>query len=205
MEESQRPPPAQAVLFDLDGVLVHSYEAWFHLLNAAASEWGYPGISRELFHECWGQGIEADQQRFYPGHELAEIEAWYHAHFMDHVDHLRVDAEVPAVFEALTTRGLGTAVITNTPNPLAGEVVAHAGGSPDTIVGGTDVALAKPAPDMVFEACSRLGVEPARAWVVGDSRFDEQAARAAGTRFAGVGGLEGDATLGGLLDLLRYL
>ncbi len=55
----------RAVLFDLDGVLVDSYRVWFHLLNGAAKELGYPPISPEVFQSCWGQGIEADVEKFF--------------------------------------------------------------------------------------------------------------------------------------------
>jgi len=57
----------RAVLFDLDGVLVDSYEVWFHLMNAAAGELRYPAISRELFQTTWGQGVQADIKNYYPG------------------------------------------------------------------------------------------------------------------------------------------
>lgn len=197
--------PTRAVLFDLDGVLVHSDPVWFRLLNQAAEVWGYPPISERTFLSATGQGIEADQARFYPDHGIPEIEAFYHAHFMEHVVHLEIAEGVAEVFQALRERGVATAVITNTPNPLAREVVAHARATPDTVVGGTDVTAAKPAPDMVFEACARLSVEAPEAWVVGDSRFDEAAARAAGCRFAGIGGIEGDVTLAALRELLRHV
>ena len=71
------------------------------------------------------------------------------------------------------------------------------------MVGGTDVARGKPAPDMVLEACRRLRVAPAEALVVGDSRYDRDAAAAAKVRFVGLR-IAGDRRierLGGLLDL----
>ena len=37
----------RAVLFDLDGVLIFSEEAWFHAMNAAAAAFGCPAIARE--------------------------------------------------------------------------------------------------------------------------------------------------------------
>ena len=51
---------AHAVLFDLDGVLVDSYEVWFALLRALTVELGYPELGREAFRAGWGQGIQAD-------------------------------------------------------------------------------------------------------------------------------------------------
>jgi phosphoglycolate phosphatase/AHBA synthesis associated protein len=192
------------VLFDLDGVLIDSYEVWYSLLNGAARDLGYPAITREQFHASWGQGVEADVQRFFTRHEVADLERYYHAHFGEHAEHLSIADAVPEVFAALRARGLPSAVITNTPGPLARLLVERAGATPDCVVGGTDVPRAKPAPDIVLEACARLGVAPARSWVVGDSRFDRDAARAAGARFAGLG-IAGDLELGALGDLLGHL
>lgn len=194
----------RAILWDLDGVLVDSYEVWFHLLAALAEELGYPPVSREAFRAGWGQGIEADVRRFYPRHGVAELEALYAARFAAHLGHLAVIDGVGEVFGALHRRGLPSAVITNTPASMARALVARAGATPDTVVGGTDVPRAKPAPDMVLEACARLGVAPRQAWVVGDTPFDRAAARAAGARFAGLG-LEGDLRLARLRDLLPHL
>jgi HAD superfamily hydrolase (TIGR01549 family) len=128
----------------------------------------------------WGQGVSADVERFFPHKTVAETEAHYHAHFMEHASHLRVDPDARAVVSELRRRGFGQALITNTPSPLAREILAKAGIELDTVVGGTDVPEAKPAPDMVREACRRLGVSAAQAFVVGDSRYDSEAARGAG-------------------------
>lgn len=193
-----------AVLFDLDGVLIDSYEVWFHLMNDAAESWSRPAISRDAFRAAWGQGVQADQETFFPDQSIGEIEAFYHERFLHHADHLKSDPDVPAVFARLAACRIPTALITNTPAPLATRLVEQAGGTPDIVVGGTDVANAKPAPDMVLLACERLGVTPERTLVVGDSDFDERAARAAGCAFAGVG-IAGDLELAKVGDLLTHL
>jgi phosphoglycolate phosphatase/AHBA synthesis associated protein len=192
----------RAVLFDLDGVLVDSYQVWFHLMNGAARELGYPTISPEVFRSGWGQGIEADVEKFYSRHTIAEIEAYYDDHFGDHLEHLGVVPEVPHVFETLRERSLPTAVITNTPAPLAWDMVKRAGGRPDLLVGGTDVPRPKPAPDMVLRASELLEIPVGETLVVGDSRYDREAAGAAGAVFAGLG-IEGDVRLDRLIDVLR--
>jgi len=194
----------RAVLFDLDGVLIDSYEVWLRLMNAAAADLGYPEISREAFHGCWGQGMQADQEKFFPRHSISEVERYYDAHFADHLDHLRISPHVPAVFAGLHSRKIPSAVITNTPSALAGDLVARAGATPNSVVGGDDVAHAKPAPDMVLYACELLRVPVEAALVVGDSRYDRDAARAAGVAFAGLG-IEGDISLGSLDELLDHI
>jgi len=190
------------VLFDLDGVLIDSYRVWFHLLNGAARELGYPPISSEVFRSCWGQGIEADVDEFFPRHSIEEIETYYADHIGDHLEHLGVVPGVTEVFEALRERSLRTAVITNTPAPLAWDMVKRAGGTPDLLVGGTDVPRPKPAPDMVQRACELLEIPTGKALVVGDSRYDREAAQAAGALFAGLG-IDGDVRIDRLEDVLR--
>lgn len=180
-----RPAAVRGVLFDMDGVLVESYEVWFHLIDGAARDLGYPAVSREAFHASWGQGVDADVASFFPRHTAAEIERYYTAHFRDHGAHLRIDPDGASVLARLAASGVRTAVITNTPHDLALEILAVAKLAPEVVVGGNDVARAKPAPDMVVKACAELGLAADQAIVVGDSRFDEEAARGAGVHFVG--------------------
>jgi len=191
----------RAVLFDLDGVLIDSSDAWYHLLGAAARDLGHPPIHRADFDASFGQGVEADVAQFFPRSTPAELLAYFDAHFLDHAQHVLVNPEAAPVLQALAGRGIATAVVTNTGSALAKETVRGAGLEPDAIVGATDVASPKPAPDMVTLACERLGVSPAEALLVGDSRFDAEAARAAGVRFVGFG-YAGDVRIERLSELL---
>ncbi|MGH9337846.1 MAG: HAD family hydrolase, partial [Vicinamibacteria bacterium] len=127
-----------AVLFDLDGVLIDSYELWFRLLNQTALELGYPEISQQLYREGWGQSTEVDRDRFFPGHSIAEVERFYQAHYFEHLEHLLVAAEVPEVFQRLHQERIATAVVTNTQKSLASLVVDRTGAAPDLVVGGGD-------------------------------------------------------------------
>jgi HAD superfamily hydrolase (TIGR01509 family) len=172
-----------AVLFDLDGVLIDSQEAWFHVLNAAARELGHPPIPREAFEPTFGQGVEADAEQFFPGTPVPEIEAYFETRFLDHARHVVVDPDAQPVMRALAQRGMPTAVVTNTQDALARETVRGAGLEPDRVVGVRPGLQSKPAPDLVLHACRALGVAPERALMVGDSRFDQEAARAAGAPF----------------------
>lgn len=190
----------RAVLFDLDGVLIDSYRVWFHVLNGVATGQGYPAVSAEQFRATWGQGVEADVRSFFPRHTVPEVERLYDAEYPRHLAHLTVDPEAAPLLAALGSRGLGTAVVTNTPAPLTRRILAHGKLQADVLVGGTDVPLPKPAPDMVLRACELLGVGPQEAILVGDSRYDREAARAAGVRFVGFR-TEGDERIESLREL----
>lgn len=191
----------RAVLFDLDGVLIDSYEVWFHLLASAARRLGGRPVTRAAFEQTWGQGIAADIERFYPGQTVETLEDDYCRHFLDHAEHLRVDPAAARVLAELRARGVRSALVTNSPSSLASGILERAGLAMDVVVGGTDVPRPKPAPDMIARACERLGVDHRAALVVGETDFDRQAAEAAGIRFVGLR-TAGDPRLENLEEIL---
>lgn len=178
----------RAVLFDMDGVLVDSYDAWFALLNQAARAFGCAEVSAEAFVPTWGQGLGADIEVFFPGCSEEVLRDYYDRHLGEHLDLVKVDPSGAPLFARLRTLGIATAVVTNTPTRAAMAVLARAGIDPDVVVGAGDTAEAKPAPDMVLLACRRLGVGTSDAVMVGDSEFDRLAAKAAGVAFIPFGG-----------------
>ena len=193
-----------AILFDLDGVLIESYPVWFHLLNHAARDLGYSEISTEAYEASWGQTTRADRDAFFPNHEVAEVEAFYGAHYAEHFEHLVIPEGVPLVFRRLAELELPSAVCTNSQSALAADAVKRAGATPTVLVGGDDVELGKPAPDMLLRACELLDVSPKNAWMIGDSRYDREASAAARVHFIGRG-IDGDARIEDLAELLELI
>jgi phosphoglycolate phosphatase len=192
----------RAILFDLDGVLIHSYRVWFHLLNQTARAFGYPAISTETYERSWGQSTTADRDHFFPDHSIEDVERFYQEHYFEHIEHLEVPEEVPGLFPRLRDKGVRTAVVTNTQKSLATLLVQRAGASPDVVVGGGDAPRGKPAPDMLLLACDQLEVEPAESWMVGDSVYDQEAAREAKVFFVGVG-IDGDRRVKAVGEVLE--
>lgn len=190
----------KAVLFDLDGVLIDSRDAWYHLLCAAAREFGRPLLHRGEFDESFGQGVEADRAQFLPGTSTRALLDYFEAHFLDHAHHVRVNPDAGALLGALADRGIRHAVVTNTATALARETIRGVALDPDEIVGTSD-APEKPDPGMLLLACERLAVNPARVSMVGDSRFDREAAASAGIRFVGYG-IDGDRRIEALRELI---
>jgi phosphoglycolate phosphatase/AHBA synthesis associated protein len=50
----------RAVLFDMDGVLLKSEEAWAHVVAAAGERFRGSPVTLEEFQPTFGQGTEAD-------------------------------------------------------------------------------------------------------------------------------------------------
>lgn len=178
-----------AILFDLDGVLVDSYPVWFNVLNAALAEQGRGPITELQFEGTWGQSAEHDRSLWFPELTLREMEATYARHYLDFVDSVRVMDGAADLVTRLRERGFKTAVVTNSPRPIADRVLTAVGliALFQAVVTGSDVARAKPAPDMLLAASQALAVPPARALMLGDTENDRNAARAAGCPFVHFG------------------
>ena len=172
----------KAILFDLDGVLVDTYEVWFQLLNDVARRHGYAPIGADAYRQSWGQGIEVDVSLYYTRHTVEQIRDEYARYYGDFLHHLKV---MEGAEQALRAIPLPKAVITNSPTGLARRALSLAKLESffETVVGCDEVPRSKPAPDGVLLACRRLGVQPSETLLVGDSRFDEGAAQAAGIPF----------------------
>jgi phosphoglycolate phosphatase len=177
----------RAALFDLDGVLIDSYEAWFRLVNAAARHFRKADISPERFRAGWGQGIDADVRDFFPGCVAAEVESFYEEHLLDFGNHIQMEPGARDLLVRLRDADVLRAVVTNTPTPAARDLLAWVGliGLIDFTSGPGPSVRPKPAPDAVEVACAALQVRNQTAVFVGDSEFDAQAAVAARTRFIG--------------------
>lgn len=126
------------------------------------------------------------------------LEATWHA--PDPVASARPVTDLALLFDRLREVGCRIAVAT-TDDRAPTERTLAALGVADRIhatVCADDGIAVKPAPDMVLHLCATLGVEPARAAVVGDTAADLQMGRAAGAGLVvavltGVGG-RGDLT-----------
>lgn len=196
----------KAVLFDMDGVLLKSEEAWAHVVAAAGERFrGHP-VSREEFQPTFGQGTEADVRVFGLRCTPAELDRFYIEHFPRYAQAVWVNPEARGLLETLGARGLGRAVVTNTVSPLAATLLeaAHLRDCFECLACADLVARSKPAPDLVLYALERLGVAAGEALMVGDSRYDKGAAAAAGVRFVGLG-LEGEARIERLSELMAHL
>lgn len=174
----------KAVLFDMDGVLVHSEDAWFAAMNEVAAELGFPAITRASFDRGWGQGVQEDADEHYGGMDIDELEAHYTEAVPRHLHRLTVPR--PTILDEVRALGLRVAVVTNTPQPLADQSLSLAGLTAEVVCAAGEAA-AKPAPDLIHLALSRLGLCADEVVFVGDSASDAGATESAGVRLIGLG------------------
>jgi phosphoglycolate phosphatase len=103
--------------------------------------------------------------------------------------------DLPSLFGALKVAGVPVAVVTTDHRRETEETLELLGiaGMVDYLLCGDDGVPAKPAPDMLMVTCEKMGVEPARTAVVGDTLGDLIMAERAGAGLR-VGVLTGAGT-----------
>lgn len=171
----------------MDGVLVFSEDAWFAVYNETLRHFGHEAVTRKAFDAIYGNGTEADRATYMPERSVAEINEAYARFFEGHLDVIRPNLDAPAVLASLKWRGVATCVATNTNRPLAERILALVGLTPllDGVAAADEAGAGKPDPAVLHLAARKLGIPLSESLFVGDSRFDEEAARRAPVAFAG--------------------
>ena len=176
-----------AIVFDLDGVLVDSYECWFRLLNDILLEDGKRPLTQGEFHKTWGQGPEADRQEFLSHWSLKDLIAVYDRRFPDYTKWAKPIEGSKECLLKLRSLKKRIGVASNSPTGVVHALLKASGlyDFPDVVIGSDQVVNEKPAPDLLFKAVELLKLNREDACYIGDSIFDEQAAAAAGMFFVG--------------------
>ena len=153
----------KAVLFDMDGTLIHS-------------EYDWPAIRAELGVD--GPSI-IDALNALPA--LQRTESWARLEAIERQASLgavMVDG-AGDLLRLLTERGVKTALVTNNSAENTEPLMGRFGLSFDVVIT-RDSGLYKPSGAPLVEAMRLLGTEPEATIAVGDSHYDVQAAREAG-------------------------
>ena len=178
----------KTVLFDLDGTLVDALPDIQANANRALESLGYElrlslkdtqphvgGGAHKLASNVLGLPMEHD-----------ETMALYHA-FADIYEQHPADFGKPFpgvmhVLDTLKAKGIPVSCVTAKPAKARVKVLDQMGLTPylTLALSPEDGFPKKPAPDMLFECCRAMGVEPSETVMVGDTRFDVEAGFNAG-------------------------
>ena len=208
-----------AVIFDMDGVLVDSEPFGFEALRRVMARYGLP-YGEEENAEFLGRTTLDSCQILRERHRLPEaaetLADWYVEGMLEQIARGPIPmAGVPEVLRRIRAAGYRMALASSAEvRVIDANLTALALGPLfETVVSGTQVARGKPAPDVFLAAADRLAVAPGRCLVVEDSRNGLLAAKAAGMACAVVPCAhtrhqdfrEADHRLAALPDLLTLL
>lgn len=176
-----------AVVFDLDGVVVDTERILHDLWVDMFARYGC-SFTLEEYSAVVGSDHGFDplavlvERSTLPIPSLAELEMEVEENEQSRLKGLSVLPGVREWIEAAERLGMGLAVASSSPPVWVRARLEDVGlDAHFSVVSGRDGRLpAKPEPDLYLDACSRLGVEPARAIAVEDSANGLQAAHAAG-------------------------
>ena len=176
-----------AVVFDMDGVIVDSEQVWDDVREQLTKERGgrwHDGAQAAMM------GMSSPEWSAYMHDEIGlsesheEINAEIVARMLERYREQLplIDGAVEAVRRLAPEFRLGIASSSN--RPLIETVLEHAGIAElfDAVVSSEEVDRGKPAPDVYVEAMRRLGAKPVRTAAIEDSSNGIRAAHAAGMR-----------------------
>lgn len=177
---------AQAVIFDMDGVLVDSEPFGFEALRRVMGRYGL-GYSEEENAEFLGRTTLESCRILKARHALPDsaeaLADFYIEGMLAQIEDGPIPMPgVPDVLERVRAFGYRLALASSAELRVihANLTALRLGPFFEAVVSGTQVARGKPAPDVFLAAADRLGVAPDRCLVVEDSRNGLLAAKAAG-------------------------
>jgi phosphoglycolate phosphatase len=190
--------PVEAVIFDLDGTLLNTTEIYVGLIDAVLERLGLPTVAREAILDAAKDG-EFEWERMLPENRRQDKEE-----LLRRMWSVR-DELFPALLRERTTLipgaddllrkiregGVGIGLVTSSPRrnlenkwfPLGEPGIKHFFAATIT---SDDVEKKKPSPEGLVVCARQLGVNVKRCMVVGDTRTDIRAGKAAGMATVGV-------------------
>ena len=174
----------RAVLFDLDGTLVDSYNALAEAVNFARRQQGLDELSAARIRDFVGDGLDRLLQRAF---NVTNVPRAIKDAFESRYDEIccaesKVLEDVEATLEHLASLDVAMAVCTNKPTSFSRKILAFLELAPyfRDIVGPDVAGARKPEAQHVLRTLQSTGCEPSQALFVGDMPIDVHAARASG-------------------------
>ena len=176
-------------LFDLDGTLVDSVYDLYIAINLTLSGLAFPIVSQRLVESWVGIGVEVLVKRALSGdmqvseHLDESLSGKAILEFYKHYE--QQVGEYSVLYQHVETglaalRGMPKALITNKSRIFTEKLLDKLALTShfDVIVCGDDMAK-KPSPEPLLFACKKLNAQPNKAIMIGDSKSDILAAKAA--------------------------
>lgn len=184
----------RCLLFDLDGTLVDSRADLVTSVNLMLAELNRPRLSDSQVISFIGEGARLLVERSLrakPGASPSEADVdhaldVFKRHYGQHLlDQTRLYPEVGSTLQSLAH--LPKAIVTNKPFEFTQALLDGIGLSKffKVILGGDSLPERKPSPMMLIEAAKACGAQISECLMIGDSRVDVEAGKAAGMKTCG--------------------
>jgi len=178
----------RAILFDLDGTLVDSYEAITDSLNTALRHFGREPRAPAAIRKMVGHGLESLVARALQDETLAEEGvSVFRARYKEiYADKTYLLPGVAGTLHRLRDRGMRMGVCSNKPSYFGRPILDRLGIGPcfELVLGPDLTSRPKPDPEMLTRALRDLEADPAEALYVGDMGLDVVSGHAAGLSVA---------------------
>ncbi len=205
--------PPKLLVFDWDGTLMDSAASIIGCMRASFRDLDLEAPAAEKIRATIGLGLDDAFHRFFPGSSIEtrqQLIAAYRKHwFATYNDRVTLFESVPETLEALADQGYLLAVATGKGRRgLNSDLEVTGLGRYFLATRTADEALSKPNPQMLLDIMSELGASRKETLMIGDTTFDIDMARAAGTPAVGVlSGSHGESQLmtSGALDCLESI
>ncbi|WP_345985721.1 HAD-IA family hydrolase [Sulfurimonas sp. HSL-1656] len=177
------------ILFDLDGTLIDSTEAILESFHLTFDMLGGEHPTDTAIKALIGHTL--DDMYLQVGIAPEAVEAYvrtYKEHYrrISTLKTVLLPQAREAIEAASAVARLG--IVTTKTGLYSRELMEHFGvmDAFEVLIGREDVTHAKPHPEPVLTALERMGADPERSWLIGDTRLDAEAARRAGVSCVGV-------------------
>ncbi|MEN3295902.1 MAG: phosphoglycolate phosphatase [Burkholderiales bacterium] len=183
----------RAAIIDLDGTMLHTAPDFHVAVNRMRADLELAPLDMESITDFVGKGTENLMRRvlavdFAPDQVEARfataLESYQKHYLAINGDYVTVYPGVTEGLQALRTKGLRLACVTNKPIAFAAPLLAKTGldGFFEVVYGGDSLPKKKPDPYPLLKVCEDFGLPPRQVVAIGDSSNDAQAARAAGCK-----------------------
>jgi len=212
----EQPAGIRAVLFDIDGTLLDTFDFIYGAFEFAFKEHGIPALSRADISNLMGGPLEEVYQTMAPGFDPTLLAQSHRTYQSDNLRLVKLFPSTIEVLEALKQSGMKLAAITTRSlrTSVRSLEMTEIAKYFDIIISAEDVSFHKPHPEPLLKALDVLGVKPQEAIMVGDTRADIMAGKNAGTKTVaalyGFGGkrlqeLDPDYAIEELKELLKLI
>ena len=174
----------QAVLFDMDGLLIDSEPLWFEVETEVMTRLGgiwTPADQEALLGSSLDRSVRYFLERARVPADPAEVGEWMIGGIVAKVLErgVKIMPGAAELVAAVAASGLPYALVTSSQSRFVDAVLARTGLRFPVVVTGSDVSRGKPDPEPYLLATGRLGVAPAGCLVLEDSITGVTAAEAA--------------------------